>query len=151
MRLTQAQVRQLADVPEETFRVWRGALPPLGRRSGRGAHFTLGDVVAVAAIRSLVSAFGVKIHNLADVSPELFDACADATLPGRAPALLIVSGGRAWVAAAVGPLSEIEAAAVVVALQPIVERVRAQLLRGPADVQPQLPLGLTVLPTGKRA
>lgn len=152
MRLTQAQVRQLAEVSEQTFRVWREALPPLGRRSGRGELFTLSDVVAVAAIRSLVNTYGVKIQKLAAVSPELFDACAAATLPGRTAGLLVICGDQVSLGPKPTALHELDAAALVVPLQPIVERVQSMIMSSAADPQAPLPLGPTVVSrAGRRA
>lgn len=139
MRLTQAQVRQLSKVGEETFRVWRKALPPLGERSGRGPQFSFADVVAIIVIRKVVNGFGVQIQKLAEASPQLFEACADALWPNAAPSLLVISQDQVTLAPAALPISDLEAPALVVPLQPIIDELHDQVMQGSPDAQTLLP------------
>lgn len=77
MLLTQAQVRQLVEISEETFRTWRDVLPMLKRPKGKPA-FSLGDVLALRILRDMVTVLGMKISTVGPYGPELFELCDDA-------------------------------------------------------------------------
>jgi hypothetical protein len=65
MRYTQGQVRDLRDIPVETFRTWREMLPALGRHRGHGPTLTPGDIVSLAVIAEIVRDYGIKIGTVA--------------------------------------------------------------------------------------
>lgn len=77
MLLTQAQVRQLVEISEETFRTWREVLPMLKRPKGKPA-FSLGDVLALRILRDMVNVLGMKISTVGPYGPELFEICDEA-------------------------------------------------------------------------
>jgi hypothetical protein len=91
MRFTQAQVRELVGIPEETYRAWRKALPPLREHNGHAPTFTLGNILALTSVNWLVRCYGAKVSHLTLISSELFESCERATVAGIDASWLVIS------------------------------------------------------------
>ena len=74
VELTQASVREILAIPQETMRHWRKVLPALASR-GRLAKLSAGDLVALAIIRDLVRTSGINASAIAPYASSLFDVC----------------------------------------------------------------------------
>jgi len=79
MRYTQAQVRDTVGIKAEKIRHWMTKLPPLKKRSGRGAVFTFGDLVALSIINKLVESFGVQVSMIGNQSDLIFETCNESS------------------------------------------------------------------------
>ena len=65
LRLTPAQVTEVAQLPDQTLRHWRSVLPPLAGLNGYTPCFTPGDALALLVIRYLVKVMGISVGALA--------------------------------------------------------------------------------------
>ena len=91
MRFTQAQVRILLGLGEETFRHWRSALPPLAPHQGHAPTFTLGDILALAVVSEIVKLAGGKVSKLRPRAKDLFEVCAEVVDADDRRAVLMIN------------------------------------------------------------
>lgn len=136
MLLTQAQVRQLVAISEETFRTWRDVLAILQRKKGRPA-FTLADVVALRLAKDMVSALGMKISTIAPFGPDLFEICAVAVDALEAPELLKFSTNGFETSSSISE-DEIDKPIMLLPLRATILALRAELT-SQGDAQAPLP------------
>jgi hypothetical protein len=76
MKLTPGQVREVLGLSQDTYRHWKGALPPLAGRNGYRPCFTHGDLFAMALVKALTDDAGVRVGALHAVAASLFDQCS---------------------------------------------------------------------------
>lgn len=81
MRYTQGQVRELLDIPEQTFRHWRSVIPALRELSGKGARFSPGHLLAIAVLAQLDRDFELRVTKVASGINELFHILAEKPWP----------------------------------------------------------------------
>lgn len=137
MLLTQAQVRELVDISEETFRTWRGVLPMLRRPKG-GPSFTLGDVLALRILRDMVNDLGMRISTVAPFGSELFDICEEAIESHQAAEHLTFGSGGFDAISGILSLEQVDKPSMLLPLRATVVALREQLIsRG--HVQALLP------------
>lgn len=134
MRYTQGQVRDLLQLPVETFRTWREVIPALASHRGHGPTFLPGDIVALAVMTEVIRGFGVRVGTVREQIDDLFESCANMSWLALEPCVAILDSVRGRLVLA----SDLEkglqdAGAFVVACRPIVKHLRAQLL----EVQPE--------------
>jgi hypothetical protein len=156
MRFTQAQLREAVGVSIETYRHWRSVLPPLTSHKGRAAHFTFGDLVALAVIRRVVEELGVGVSTIALPSTKLFAECrgepwiaserryAVLSLPFRPDPQSLAS----TLVHDADLVEVVATGAIIIPIDPIVTALRTKLLDSEivdARRQPPLPFGPTRL------
>lgn len=97
-------------------------------KSGHAPCFTTGDALGFAVIRYLVDDVGLRIGSVAGAGPALFELCKTVSWHVLEASYLLLDVGRAEVDCVFSlPPSPKSDAVVVVALRPIVGRLRAQL------------------------
>lgn len=143
MRYTQSQVRDLLDLPVQTYRYWARTVPHLRSRAGKGSPFTTGDILGLALTKCLCNSLGVAVGNVAMGLDAMFQALDAGPWPmGRDCHLVLSSTSAAFVA----PVSP-EACALqgevmlMVACEPIMRGLRSRLLPPEPDalsLQPEL-------------
>jgi len=90
MQFTTSQARAVLAIPSETLRYWRRILTPLADKPGsKAARFDFGEILALAVVARLVSAFHIDVGALAPIAPQLFDVCKRPTLLGASSWLCI--------------------------------------------------------------
>jgi len=138
MKFTPGQMREVLDVPVETFRHWKKALPPLSKRNGYRPCFSSGDLVALAAVK-LLTDDGVRVSGLSHVSVPLFVVCN--TFPWAAVERGVLTLDLARGAVRLTQLSKINADRTLVVLSgsALIQRLRDGLREEQiADAQGQL-------------
>ena len=140
MRYTQSQIRQLLDIPVETFRTWRDAVPALRRHRGHGPTFAPGDVIALAVLTEAVRLFGVRVGSIGVRLDELFATCNVMSWLALESCVVMIEAERVRVIPADDARRvATEQATLVVPCAPIVDRLRGSLLASePVDRQGQL-------------
>jgi DNA-binding transcriptional MerR regulator len=129
MKLTPGQVREILDIPQETFRHWRKVLPPLAERNGYRPSFTLGDLLALAILKGAIEQLGIRIGALNKVAQPLVDLCARSSWAALERTLVVIEPLQRRVDA-VPDTEGFRAAspAVIVPCRPIVGALRQRLL-----------------------
>lgn len=129
MQLTIGQVREILDVPQETFRHWKKALPILTERNGYRPCFSLGDLLALAVIKILTYGAGVRVGALSDASRSLFALCNATSwvIIERGGIAVDTEDGSAKVFSSAADVS-VDSVVVLVAGGPLVLQLRARLL-----------------------
>lgn len=134
MRYTQGQVRDLLDVPIETFRRWRDGVSALSRHKGHGPTFSPGDVVALALMADLVNIYGVRVNTLAARLDELFElshGCSWLTLES---CVIVISSEETRMMQADDPRRDAaEGTVLSIPCRPIVQRLRTKLIAAEID------------------
>lgn len=156
MRFTQAQLRDAVGISIETYRHWRAVLPALNGHKGRAAHFSFGDLVAVAVMRRVVEELGVSISSVASASTDLFGACrgelwlapqsrfAVFSLPYRAEDTKERGDLLGALVESADLRNVMDVGAIIIPLEPIVTTLRTKLFDsdvGGARTQRPLPFG----------
>lgn len=134
MRYTPGQLRDIVGISQETLRHWRATLTPLQGARGHGPSFKPGDVLAVAAVKALVEECGVSVRSLTSVASALFEICdhPDWEVFSRGRLALQLQSGSVQL---LGERESIpcEPVLVVIALAPIVTRLRQKILNVAGD------------------
>lgn len=139
MLLVQAQVRQLADISEETFRTWRDKFPDLVKRKGAAA-FDLADVVALRIINLMVNALSLKVSTIATHGKSLFEHCRKAAGPLGGAEYLLFDANGFRPAPASTELRQLDTQTIVLPLQSTIREMRDKLVTFGFQ-QPTLPFG----------
>lgn len=134
MRYTQGQVRDLLQIPVETFRTWRDVIPALAAHRGHGPTFLPGDIVALAVMTEVIRVFGVRVGTMREQIGDVFDSCTSLSWLALEPCIAVLesAAGRLVLASDL-ERSLLDGGAFVVPCRPIVNRLRSQLL----DAQPE--------------
>ena len=150
MRYTQGQIRGLLDIPIETFRAWRDAVPALAQHKGHGPTFTPGDVVALAILTDLVRNFGTRVGTLTDRLDVLFATCHGMSWLSLEPCVVLIDQATVRLVTADDPRRlACDHNVLVMPCSPIVERLRRQLIATePEDAQGHLQFPLNSLAGG---
>jgi hypothetical protein len=147
MQYTQAQIREVTRLTKEGFRHWKRVLPALEARSGRGALFSYGDIVALAVIKTIVDTFGVQIAILKDQVQLLFDTCNKGNWVILGSEIVVIGGEQGVSFLASENFDKVGAQPIIcVPLSPIVARIRAVL----TGDHPQQELPLSPMPVVPR-
>ncbi len=149
---TLTQFRDIVGLSLETHRHWKRVLPPLTVRQGRAPCFTVGDIIAGAVVRHLTDVGGLKVGHLADISDALFALCNRTPWAALTTSLLVFDCDRRHCQLITSSQSQTaDGLVLIVPLQPVLERIRASLLKDIGDErQTSLcfpPLGI---PAGRR-
>jgi len=74
--LRQDDMLEMLSLSRETFRYWRGKLPPLSMRGqGHKARYSTGDLLALKCVIALIQEHGQSISAVRRVAVPLFEAC----------------------------------------------------------------------------
>lgn len=76
MEYSQKQVRSALRLAQQTLRYWKSSLPPLARKTGKAALFTVGEMLALSVVNQLVHRNKVDISAITPVAEDLFDLCS---------------------------------------------------------------------------
>ena len=126
---TPGQLRTALGLPQQTYRHWKKALPPLRRQGGHSPCFSAGDLLAVAVVHNLTGAFGVRVGAISSLAQALFEACNSEPWPvlergklvidlaNRSLQFLLESDDVVW-----------QTTVLVIPLEPAVARLRSTLL-----------------------
>lgn len=151
MRHTQGQIRELLDLPVETFRQWRDGLRTLTRHKGHGPTFSPGEVVALALLSDLVNIYGVRVNTVAARIDELFELCPECSWPALEQCVIVISADRTCMMQADDRRRDIADGTVLcIPCRPIIKRLQTRLItaelnEGQAKLQfPPTPLATRV-------
>ncbi len=142
MLYTPGQLRSALDLPPQTYRHWRKALPPLRRQCGHSPCFTAGDLLAVAVVHDLTGPFGIRVGAISALAHALFETCNSEPWP-------VLERGRLVIDLASGSLQLLldkddfssPNTVLVVPLKPALARLQNRLLpERTRDRQPPLRL-----------
>lgn len=151
MRYTQGQVRDLLDIPVETFRTWRKTLPALGRHRGHGPTLTPGDIVALAVIAGLVRDYGIKIGTVAARLNEVVEACHGLSWLSLEDQCVLIGTESATLSAIQRLTADLAQTKLVVPCRPIIARLRGTLSEAePEGAQGHLQFVPAALTGGQR-
>lgn len=152
MKYTLGQVKEILPISQDTYRHWKITLPPLGGRNGHTRCFSLGDLLALAIVRTLTEEVGIRVGNLQSVAVELFEHCDSSSWAALERSTFVIDQSRARVS----PVPEAQALtldglAIVLPCRPIIAGLRKRLLleREPTEQEP-LRFPPTALPGGQR-
>lgn len=148
LALTPGQLRELVGLPPETYRHWRKALPPLRRGSSRRATYTIGDLLAVSVVTSVVRSMGVKVGHMAPISDQLFRLCNGTPWHAMSQSHFVIDLTSRTVTLEMKAASPAENPAIVVPCGMIIEGLRRQLL--PEEQQAQAHLRFPPTPLSRR-
>jgi hypothetical protein len=151
MRYTQAQVRDLLDIPVETFRTWRETLPALGRHRGHGPTLTPGDIVALAVVAEIVRDYGIKIGTVAARLNEVVETCHGLSWLSLEDQCVLIGTESAKLTAIQRLTTDLAQTKLVVPCRPIIARLRGALSEAEPDgAQGHLQFPPAALSGGKR-
>ncbi|MGO9171128.1 MAG: hypothetical protein ACLP7P_04075 [Rhodomicrobium sp.] len=138
LRYTPGQLRAAILIPQETYRHWKKALPPLSRGVGHSPCFTAGDILGVAVVRILTVDFAVRVGALSVIANGLFEACNSVSWPTLERSKLIVelSIGRLQIRPELENVI-LESPAFIIPLRSLVGRLREALLTEGVAEDPQ--------------
>lgn len=129
MRYTQSQVRDLLGISVDAFRVWRQAIPALGMHKGHAPTFTVGDIVALAALAFLVRDFGVRVNCLCSQFDEMFRSCRGKSWQSLRSSVMVFNGDAFRLENSVHlPQHPIARPVILVSCTPIVDSLRTALV-----------------------
>jgi hypothetical protein len=129
MDFTQDQVRSLVELPVETLRHWRKAVPYLSVKVGKTARFSFADVIGLAVTRQLVVTFGVQIAVLSPAVDMMFPLLAKLRLADIEETIVTLTAREAKLYDAADLPAGIERqSAILVPLAHIVSQVQQRIL-----------------------
>ena len=122
MRFTQAQVLGFTWLSKEAMRHWKIVLAPLLGRDGRSASFSLGEILALAALAEATRTLGIAISAITPFAEQFFNLVEEDLAAGRVPGPLCITGGevKRWRA---GPTLGGHTVVAVIDFGPIVDRL----------------------------
>jgi hypothetical protein len=134
MQLTPGQIREILGLSPDTFRHWKGTLPPLTGRNGHRPCFSLGDLFAMALIRALTEDAGVRVGALQAVSAILFEQCNRQSWAGLERSVLVLELARVRAEFIPEPhIPSPERIGIIVPCRPIIAELRDSLLKEADD------------------
>lgn len=143
MRYTQSQVRDLLGISVDAFRVWREAIPALAVHKGHAPTFTVGDIVALAALAALVRDFGIRVNSLSGPFDEMLRACRGMSWQSLRNSVLIVTSSTFFLVRQDHPQHHTsQEPAIYISCTPIVDHLQAAL----TSTEPYQPQGHLPLP-----
>lgn len=150
LRYTPGQLRAALQIPQETYRHWKKALPPLCRGFGHSPCFTAGDILAVAVVRVITVDFAVRVGALSAIADTLFEACNGISWPilERSKIIVELANRRLQVRSELENVV-IETPALVIPLRSLIGYLRESLLAESTadDAQQMLRFPPTPLPS----
>jgi len=135
MKFTPGQVQETLQLSPAAFRHWKTALPPLCGRNGYSPCFTLGDLLALAVVKSLTEDVGIRIGALCGLAVDLFVHCSQPWAVLERSVLIVEPlHPRVTSIAETQPLAP-EEVMIAVPLRPIITAMRERLLLEQSGVQ----------------
>jgi hypothetical protein len=147
MKFTPGQAQEILQLSPATFRHWKSALPPLSGRNGYSPCFTLGDLLAMAVVKTLTEGVGIRVGNLQGLAMPLFGHCSQ-SWAALERSILIIDPLRQRVSAA--PEAQPFAwgdLVIAMPFRPIIASLRERLLLEQTEDQ-QEPLRFPPTPVG---
>lgn len=133
---TPGQLRDAVGIGQETYRHWKKALAPLCRAAGHSPCFSVGDLLATAIVRILVTDYGLRVSALSEFADGVFAECNARSWPTLERSLLVLDFTKTQVfAQPEGSGLALEGPAMVVPLRPLIDNLRRTLLAGYEDGQ----------------
>jgi hypothetical protein len=135
MKFTPGQVREILKISQDTYRHWKGTLPPLAGRNGYTPCLSPGDLSAMAAIWALTEDAGIRVGSLRVAAGGLFEHCDRDSWAALERSTLVIelSRGRVVSVPETQPPPATEEIAVVLPCRPIIAALRERLLMEQAD------------------
>jgi hypothetical protein len=124
MRFNQSQVLGFTGLSKEAMRHWKTALAPLSGRDGRSADFSLGELLALAALAEATRSLRIPISVITPVAEQFFKLVEEDVAAGRVPGPVSISGGQAtrWQAA---QSHEVQHATILIDFSLVTDNLRA--------------------------
>lgn len=147
MRYTQAQVRDVLNLSDQTLRYWAKVVPHLKKRAGRAPKYTLGDILGLAIVKELCDGLSINIGPYSTSLDEMF-------LILNGTSWLVITNGTVrlsprsveFIKASGAFLSEQEYPSIFLPCLPIATKVREKIVAAEPELgQMLLPLPLTPL------
>ena len=88
----------MLSLAEQTLRYWKSSLPPLARKTGKAAVFTVGDTLALSVVNQLVHRNKIDVSAITPVAEDLFDLCSRPLQFSRHASVILVDLGDKKVA-----------------------------------------------------
>ncbi len=129
MKFTPGQVQETLQLSPATFRHWKSALPPLSGRNGYAPCFTLGDLLAMAVIKTLTEDVGIRVGKLNGIAGDLFAQCNRSSWVGMERSVLVIERSRSHVNCISETQSPtLDGAAILLPLRPTIKALQDRLL-----------------------
>ena len=145
MRYTQSQVRELLDLPIQTYRYWARTVPHLRCRAGKGSPFTTGDILGLALTKRACDSLGIAIGSVSTGLDAMFRTLDSGPWPMGLDCHLVLSATSAVFVAPLSPeaCAGMGEVTLVIPCTSIMDGLRSRLLPHGPDatvLQPGLPL-----------
>lgn len=129
IQFTQEQVRDLTRVTPGDIRQWRKWVPYLAGKSGKAARFAYSDLIGLALVREMITAFHVRMSEVGIGVDALFHALA-AARPAHLEGLvaLVERGGARLVSDAEMDLRHLNGMTIVARCDPILATMAARMM-----------------------
>lgn len=95
MRYTQSQVRELLELPVQTYRYWAASIPHLASRTGKSAVFTASDLLGLALVKEACTTMGLSVGSFRVGINEMFSFLDESSWPTTNAAVLVLSNDSA--------------------------------------------------------
>jgi hypothetical protein len=152
MKYTLGQVKEILPISQDTYRHWKITLSPLSGRNGHTRCFSLGDLLAMAIVKTLTEEIGIRVGNLQAVAVELFGHCDSSSWAGLERSTFVIEQTHARVnLVPEAQALTLDRPIIVLPCRPIIAGLRERLLLG-RELAEQEPLRFppTALPGGQR-
>jgi hypothetical protein len=139
MKYTLGQVKEILPISQDTYRHWKIILVPLSGRNGHTRCFSLGDLLAMAIIKTVAEEVGIRVGSLQSVAVELFAHCDSSSWAGLERSTFVIDQSRARVTSV--PESQaltLDGLAIVLPCRPIIAGLRQRLLLGREEPEQEL-------------
>lgn len=148
IQFTQEQARGLSSITPEAWRHWRSIVPYLGRKRGKAARFSVGDIVALSIMHHAAHDLGASVSRLRVGFEMLCTIMGPLRPAAMADVIALVGPANASLVAIDELVSQWPTFAIAVPCRPVVERLAATTFEGIPDVQPPLPFAPRVVRSG---
>lgn len=95
MRYTQSQVRELLELPVQTYRYWAASIPHLASRTGKAAVFTASDLLGLALVKEACTTMGLSVGSFRVGINHLFTGLDEMSWPSTDEAVLVLTNDTA--------------------------------------------------------
>jgi DNA-binding transcriptional MerR regulator len=152
MKLTLGQVKEILPLSQDTYRYWKSTIAPLAGRNGHTRCFSAGDLLAMAAVKTLTEDLGIQVGTLQPFAADLFAHCNQNSWAALERSTLVFElAGRRVDLAPDTQSQPLDRVAFVVPCRPMVMRLQERLALGLEDsLQEPLRFPPTALATARR-
>lgn len=149
VHFTPGQLRSTIGISAETYRHWRRVLPAFVERRGYTPCFSTGDLLAAGILKRLTDECGIRVGFLGPISTEIVRLCNGSPWAALENGFLIVDLPAGQCRIAKSANAEKSAAAIVCALNPVLNQLRDALLKThPTGNQIPLRFPMAAIPSG---